>query len=139
MRFRRLFLASLAALLLLGLLAIVWWWAVWPDRTAEQFAALLATGRVAEARAMMTLPVPVDPEYDGQVFVDDGWDMSAVPSGSRLSEPPSLYPRTLVDMLYARRRFRVPAIHFELIAERGTVSYRSRPPESSAATGRTRR
>jgi hypothetical protein len=121
-------LLSLNVLLVLGVGG--WRWMIWPDEVATRFVILVGNGQFEEANAMMTSPMhwAIVPGDAVALF-----DISGTPHTSprdiwqaRFAGPrPRFHPRTVSDLAYGRRRFRVEDVRFEFRVEWGRVSVRS--------------
>ena len=95
----------LASSLLSVLGAAGWWWVTWPERTVEQFQALVELGKLDEAQAIVLF----GPNWRFIPFPDEPID------DQRNEQLRSIAPllavrrhRTLADLVLGRQRFREP-------------------------------
>jgi hypothetical protein len=105
-------LLTTSALALFGFSA--WWWVTWPERTAATFASLMAGERFDDAAPMASFAILL-------VAPKIGWNEPSL----------TAEPRTVVDTLYARQRFKVlvegcaetgePGAILTFIVQRGSV------------------
>jgi hypothetical protein len=117
------------------LVAAVWWWSTWPERTARRFVHYLAAGDVAAARNMMRNSTPSE--------LESLWKVSE--KGESLFIAPLMKSRSRADWLYSRGEFNVDADQQSLrtyfgsfIASRGSVRPNSELAPKQLTVFRTR-
>ena len=85
------------------LAAAGWWWVTWPERTAQEFVALMMAGKEGDAKRMI--------QYSPQPVVLWGWFHSQRrPLDWNHSDVHSL-SRTISDIVTARQKFLLPELH----------------------------
>ena len=109
---RWLVMGMLASSVLAVLAAAGWWWVTWPQRTAREFAELMAAGKQDEAWRMISTGSEPQPAWtrvaDSPTWAD--WTPSQI-------EPVS---RTLWAIFAARQEFEIPAGH-TVEVKRGSI------------------
>ena len=117
------------------LVAAVWWWSTWPQRTARRFVHYLVAGDVAAARSMMQNSTPSE--------LESLWQVSE--KGESQFIAPLMKSRSLADWLYSRGEFNVDADQQKLrtyfgsfVASRGSVRTNSELAPKQLTVFRTR-
>src|SRR5438093_4936680 len=88
------------------------WWVTWPERTAREFAELMAAGKRQEAREMIYMQIPWHPSSAFAFRSKEPADWN--PAGL-VAEP-----QTFNELISARRSFRLLTGR-TLLVERGKV------------------
>jgi len=95
-----------------------WWWVVWPDRTAAEFAALLKAGQGEAALGMIREPRDLlRAEFEKARFVPE-------------EGAPEHEPRSVADVLRGKQRFKIAISSWIFEAQFGKVT--ASPPLNSA-------
>jgi hypothetical protein len=99
------------------LVAAGWWWVTWPERTAREFADVMAEGRAVDLKRMWDADQLSGPNLDRLRILLVAKDRRTVWRFDALA-----CSRTWLDVLCGRQQFVVPATDYAFTATRGRIS-----------------
>lgn len=105
---RWLVIGMLTSCVLAVLAAGGWWWVTWPERTAREFASLVADGQFDKANDLLVPPTCWTQGDDNRIALDqpaEHWVSSREIWQMLFRERLHIAPRTISDVALGRTRF----------------------------------